>query len=371
MGINGTGGTSGGSSASTTVNGRLPEGARPDARLRRARCLVCYWRGDILYAHLYPGSEPFALPPHTAGVLTAFTDWSTPEQVSLAFPRREPRDVLDNIATLAKGGVLLAEGSGEAARDEERAGHWEPWSPQAAFLHYTSEESGPPPEPAVPAPELFTSYPGADRLLLPRHPVDLSPAYGAVLYRRRTHSAFAGAPVPLATLAALLATVFGPVDYVDARRGGARYRRTSPNAGSCRELDAYLAVRDVAGVTPGWYHYNAAEHSLELLGDGCTGEELTELCAGQRWVGEAAFLVALVAVVDRRLTQHTTPRAYRVCLLNAGHLGQTFALTATALGLAPFQLASYRDTALMARLTLDDATHAPLHLLGAGSLRPG
>ncbi|MFI6056039.1 hypothetical protein ACIBCO_38960 [Streptomyces violascens] len=34
------------------------------------------------------------------------------------------------------------------------------------------------------------------------------------------------------------------------------------------------------------------------------------------------------------------PRAYRVSHLNAGHLGQTFALTATTLGLGPFQSAA-------------------------------
>lgn len=56
-----------------------------------------------------------------------------------------------------------------------------------------------------------------------------------------------------------------------------------------------------------------------------------------------------------------------MCLLNAGHLGQTFTPTATALKLGPFQLAAFDDTALAAHLHLDNVTHTPLHLLGAGT----
>ncbi|ONI88173.1 hypothetical protein ALI144C_06830 [Actinosynnema sp. ALI-1.44] len=88
---------------------------------------------------------------------------------------------------------------------------------------------------------------------------------------------------------------------------------------------------------------------------------------GQDHAGQAAFLTVLVAVIARQTSHHHTARSYRVCLLNAGHLGQTFTLAATALGLGPFQLAAYHDTDLTDRLGLDGITHAPLHLLGAGT----
>src|SRR5690606_33369549 len=137
--------------------------------------------------------------------------------------------------------------------DAALAGHWSPWAPQAPFLHYTTQASASPPAladaalppPAQPVPSLFTSHPQAPRLPLPRAAADLSAPFATVLHARRTHYRFRAAPVPSATLAGLLAPVFGPVDYLDAGPAGTLYRRTSPNAGARQEVDAYLAVRNV------------------------------------------------------------------------------------------------------------------------------
>jgi hypothetical protein len=61
--------------------------------------------------------------------------------------------------------------------------------------------------------------------------------------------------------------------------------------------------------------------------------------------------------------------SYRVSLLNAGHLGQTFALTATALG--PFQTAAFADSAVTPRnFGLDNIRHTPLYILAAGHPAP-
>lgn len=119
-------------------------------------------------------------------------------------------------------------------------------------------------------------------------------------------------------------------------------------------------------MTSGWYHYNAVEHSLELLNGDCTAEDVTAICAGQPHVGDAGFLLVLTSMIERQLGHHGTARAYRVCLLDAGHLGQTFALTAVALGLAPFELAAYSDARLTDRLGLDGVTQIPVHVVGAG-----
>ena len=171
-----------------------------------------------------------------------------------------------------------------------------------------------------------------------------------MLYARRTHRDFTDDPVPLRTLATLLSTVFGPVDFIDSG-SSALFRRTSPAGGARQELDAYLGILNVSGVDPGMYHYNLREHSLELLSPGFDRDEAVLLGANQEWVGGAAFLVVLAAVIDRMSSKYRIPRCYRVCLLNAGHLGQTFALTATALG-------------------LDNISRIPLYVLAAGVPHP-
>ncbi len=348
-------------------------------RLRRAHGVVCYWYDGEFTAHPYPRGRPIALHPVVAEVLTAFSEWVEPAKAAELLDHLTPDTVADAVEALRGAGLLLVEDSPEAERDAHVAREWGAWAPEAPFFHYATQDlvradcvdedqvvDESLREPLV---SMFTGYPDADRVLLPRRPADLDAPYDRVLYARRTHRDFTDAPVPLETLATLLATAFGPVDYIDCGVG-ALYRRTSPAGGSRQELEAYLAVRDVAGVAPGLYHYNALEHSLELLTEGFTAEEGTRMGADQEWVGNAAFLVVLSAVIGRMYGKYRSPRCYRVSLLNAGHLGQTFALTATALGLGPAQTGAFRDTLIADRFGLDNVGHTPLYLLAAGWPHP-
>lgn len=350
-------------------------------RLRRAHGVVCYWYDGEFVAHPYPRGRPTALHPVVAEVLTAFGEWVEPGKAAELLDHLTPDTVAEAVEALREVGLLLVEDSPEAERDAHVAREWGSWAPEASYFHYATQdlvradcvdettETPLDEEQREPVPSMFTGYPDADRVLLPRRPADLRVPYDQVLYARRTHRDFTDDPVPLETLATLLATTFGPVDYIDCGTG-ALYRRTSPAGGSRQELEAYLAIRDVTGVAPGLYHYNALEHSLELLAEGFTAEEGTRMGADQEWVGDAAFLVVLTAVLGRMYSKYRTPRCYRVSLLNAGHLGQTFVLTATALGLGPAQTGAFRDTLVAERLGLDNVGHTPLYVLAAGWPHP-
>ncbi|MEV3933565.1 SagB/ThcOx family dehydrogenase [Streptomyces sp. NPDC049944] len=338
--------------------------------------MIYYNRQNELTAHPYPGGGPIPLPARCAEVLSLFDDWTDVDSAKRQVPSHGSLAFGASVELLYETGVLVAEGEPQADRDSAIAEHWDPWAPQASFLHYTTDyvpparidphTQGDTGNETGPKTSLFTAYPDADRVLLPRIPVDLGIPFGSALYQRRTHYTFDPRPMPLDRFAALLRTVFAPVDFRDAGPRGALYRRTSPSAGARQELEAYLAVLNVTGVEPGWYHYNGVEQSLELLTAGCTQDEVTALCAGQPHTGQASALVILTAVLARQLDHHGTARSYRVCLLNAGHLGQTFTLTATALGLGSFPLAAYHETDLTSRLGIDGITHVPLHVLGIG-----
>jgi SagB-type dehydrogenase family enzyme len=342
--------------------------------LRRRRCLVCYWHDELFVAHPYPSGQPVVLHPASAEILTAFDDWQLPATAREQLPALDAESFDNAVATLCQHGLLLTEGTDEARLDERIADRWGPWAPEAPFFHFATAAMGyPPPEGTEADTEaavdrnhvLFTEFPDADRLLLPRAPGRLDVPYGRVLYGRRTCRDFAPDPVPLDLLSTLLVTVFGPVDYIFSGRS-ALFRRTSAAGGSRQELDGYIGVRNVTGVTPGLYHYNVREHSLELMAEGLTGAQVAQLCSGQEWASEAAFFVVLVAEIDRMLSKYLIPRCYRVSLLNAGHLGQTFALTATALGLGPFQTGAFDDFGVVSAFGLDCASQAPLYILGAG-----
>jgi SagB-type dehydrogenase family enzyme len=134
-------------------------------------------------------------------------------------------------------------------------------------------------------------------------------------------------------------------------------------------LEAYVMIRHVEGVAAGIYHYGAAEHRLEVLRKGLRSGEIVKMLGGQRWAGEAAFVVLLTAVFGRTQWKYEHARAYRVVLAEAGHQCQTFCLTATWLGLAPFCTMALADTQIEKALGIDGVSESVLYAAGAG-VRP-
>lgn len=356
-------------------------------RLRRRRCLVCYWHAGAFVVHGYPRLSPLELHPVAVEMLAAFDDWIELDRAMEDLVGFDRASIEEAVAVLRENSLLLQEGSDEANEDEKIFDQWGPWAPEASLFHYATqdehyvrvdltfdslESTATDANEVVPddgikrrVHTLFTTYPEADRLLLPRGSTRLSEPFDQVLHRRRTHRDFTDQPVSLETFSALLATVFGPVDFIDSGRS-ALLRRTSASGGSRQEIDACVGVLNVEGVPPGTYHYNCLEHSLELLSEGLTSDQVVELCGRQEWAGATAFIVVLCTTIDRMLSKYRTPRAYRICLLNAGHLGQTFALAATALGLGPFQTAAFHDSTVAEFCGLDNIGRTPLYILAAG-----
>jgi SagB-type dehydrogenase family enzyme len=74
----------------------------------------------------------------------------------------------------------------------------------------------------------------------------------------------------------------------------------------------------------------------------------------------------MTAVFSRVMWKYRQPRAYRVVLLDAGHLCQTFCLVATWLGLAPFCTAALKDTLIEQNLRLDGISESVLYIAGVG-----
>lgn len=353
-------------------------------RLRRRLGVTCYWFDGSLVAHPFPDWDPVVVTPLAVEVLSAFDGWRIPSEVATTLTGVDEESLVALVDGLHDCGLLVAENTAEAERDEAISRRWGSWAPEAPFFHYATRAMAyPPPEfedadndatasadsAPQPAHVLFTEYADVDRILLSRRPARFDMSYGQILFDRRTCRDFAETPVSLDILSALLATVFGPVDYIDSGLT-ALMRRTSASGGSRQELEAYLGIRNVAGVPPGFYHYNVLQHSLELLSEGLTSNQITDLCAGQEWAGGMAFFVAMVSDIDRMRSKYSIPRSYRVVLLNAGHLGQTFAMTATALGLGPFQTGAYDDAALARAFGLDESSCIPVYLVGAGYPNP-
>jgi SagB-type dehydrogenase family enzyme len=343
-------------------------------RWRRARSLTCRWAGESLIFQNYLTQTSVTMEPVALTILHVFADWRTLAEVSETLDC-DAASLKVAVKTLEQFDLLLTEDDLRVTDDEKLAREWAHWGPEGVSFHFgtkncryvptTSEvrqrivDAGPPPE-------LFKSYREADRILLPRLPAALDARFGDVLYGRRTHRSFTTDPVPRETLSTLLASVFGPKDFIDAAEFGSLMLRTSPSGGARQEQEAYLAVFNVRDIDSGLYHYNVREHSLELLRGEVSAAEVAKLCQDQSGVAEAAFVVFLTAVVYRMSSKYRGSRTYRVMLMNAGHYGQSFALTATALGLGPFQTAAFDDDMVEDFLGLDGITETALYVLSAG-----
>ncbi|HEY3474715.1 MAG TPA: nitroreductase family protein, partial [Anaerolineales bacterium] len=90
------------------------------------------------------------------------------------------------------------------------------------------------------------------------------------------------------------------------------------------------------------------------------------LCANQKWLQNAAAVFFMTAVVARSMWKYHHSHAYRVLLLDAGHLGQTFHLVCTKLGLAPFTTAASQDVEIERMLCLDGVSEIPVYIASAG-----
>jgi len=154
----------------------------------------------------------------------------------------------------------------------------------------------------------------------------------------------------------------------ESRKAGDSPCKTSPSGGALHPAEAYLLARNVQGVPRGIYHYDALGHRLQEIRRGATPRPRSRnYWQGSGGFRDAAFVVFLAAVFHRTQWKYDYPRAYRAVLAEAGHLCQTFCLTATWLGLAPFCTMAFADTRIEKALSLDGISESVLYAMGAGT----
>jgi SagB-type dehydrogenase family enzyme len=186
-----------------------------------------------------------------------------------------------------------------------------------------------------------------------------------VLRQRRTWRRFGAGPVDLGQIATLLGLTWGVQKWVQTRAGPCALK-TSPSGGARHAIEAYLLARNITGVDRGCYYYDPDGHELALLKRGLTAARLERYVARQSCYRDAPAVVVMSAVFARSQWRYGFPRAYRVVLLDAGHLCQTFCLLATALGLAPFCTAALSDSIIEGDLGLDGVTESVIYACGVG-----
>ncbi len=191
-----------------------------------------------------------------------------------------------------------------------------------------------------------------------------------ILLSRRTWRRFSSRPISAEQLGTALALSAGVQQWVKTATGEVPFK-TSPSGGARHPIECYVAVRRVTGIAPGLYHYAADVHRLEQIRRGNLTRRLRVWMPHSEYFANAAFVVVFTAVFERQLWRYPYARAYRAGMIEAGHVCQTFCLTATWLGLAPFCLMALADTEIERDLGIDGVRESVLYAAGAGVRPPG
>ncbi len=225
---------------------------------------------------------------------------------------------------------------------------------------------------------------------LPRAPRD---AFDALLDARSSCRNFdPDVMLPMALFSQVIERVFGARGHVQAADDFKVIKRTSPSGGALHPTECYLLVQRVEGMQPGLYHYHPGQHALRRIKPHClppsAGEiQLQDLPAGKRprwsarhWrslariavAGQDYFADAAVTCVmaprfERSFWKYRNhPKAYRVAILDAGHLSQTLQLCATEAGLGAFVTAAINEGDIEQALGLRAHIDGPLLVCGFG-----
>ncbi len=279
--------------------------------------------------------------------------------------------------------LLLEHGSAEWRRDQLVRSSWEQWLPEGGFHFMTKDTPYVPWDmllaeqmkllPTAPAPPSFKTIRGANAVGLPTPEIPKDTFFQTLYARRnpsgvRQRKAVAGERVAAAAHDLGRAGILSDrciwrasVQDQPVRRGQAPGGGVSDGAqgAGARERQQFVSLSA-----------RAQKNRLARLPAPVSPRKASAYCAGQPYFSGAAALFIMTAVFARTMWKYGRARAYRVVLLEAGHLCQTFCLTATRLGLAPFCTAALKDSLIENDLGIDGITESVLYVAGVGA-HPG
>jgi SagB-type dehydrogenase family enzyme len=345
------------------------------ALLRRARTLQVYWTGaqptfENFLTHSIVSANPIAF-----RILCFFNEWRRADDVVEELPGFSSSSVQAAVRQLVSNQLLLEENSLAAKRDERLAKEWAHWLPHGSFHFSTRNITYITPEAGRLAakgflrhsaqPSFYKSIAGSKRIPLTR-PQPPAGEFLRALLDRRTHREFSPQPVSCDAISTLLYYTFGVTGYLKAPVYGMLPLTTSPSGGARHPIEAYLVALRVKGLPRGIYHYHTRNHELELVRSGATSKRVLKYAEGQAHVANAAAVLLMTAVFPRTMWKYRSARAYRVVLLDAGHVCQTFCLVASWLGLAPFCTAVFSEKRIEQDLRVDGVSESAMYVAGVG-----
>jgi len=164
---------------------------------------------------------------------------------------------------------------------------------------------------------------------------------------------------------------------IQSTRGdGVSTFRPVPSGGARHPFEYYIAIKNVKGLEPGFYHYVPTKHigekkvTIERLGPLFDDYDINMngLVAGQKWVTKAP-VVLFVSCIPYRAEWRYSDAAHRVMLIDLGHVGQNLMLSASALGLGSCCLAAFDQKRCDDTFSFNSIDEYTVYALPVGNLK--
>ncbi len=142
--------------------------------------------------------------------------------------------------------------------------------------------------------------------------------------------------------------------------------RTVPSAGARHCFETYIAVSNVESLDPGLYRFLPLSSELLFIRQLPDAERsLSDAAFGQKFVGSGA-VTFIWSCIPYRMEWRYGPTAYRVILMDAGHVCQNLYLACEAVGAGTCAVAAYDQEAMDDLLGLDGQDEFAVYLAPVG-----
>ncbi|MBN1861451.1 MAG: SagB/ThcOx family dehydrogenase [Candidatus Thermoplasmatota archaeon] len=180
------------------------------------------------------------------------------------------------------------------------------------------------------------------------------------IQKRKSTREFSQKPISQEQLSYLLWASTG----IQRREFGFEFR-TAPSAGALYPIETYVIINKVDTIPQGVYHYNIKNHNLETIKTGDFRTNISNAALGQYMCSHAATVFIWTAIFNRSKCKYGE-RAYRYIYLDAGHIAENLALSATSLQLGTCQIAALYDDEVNQIIDVDGITESTLYLSVVG-----
>ena len=209
-------------------------------------------------------------------------------------------------------------------------------------------------------PETYKEYPGSAKIELPTPPNFEGLSLDYAIRNRKSVRRYKNISLSQEYLSYLLWASTG----IRAAEGGHEFR-TTPSAGALYPIETYLVINNVTDIPAGVYHYNVRRHALESLKHGNHGIQTAEAAMEQGFCATAAVTFIWTAVFERSKWKYKD-RAYRYVYLDAGHIAQNLAITASAMSLGTCQIAANFDEEVNDIIRVDGKEESVIYMSALG-----